>query len=85
MVLPERQEVSKRFSKTSRWSTYFVYARTQKTRGFSEVFDFRFSVDIFRIFPPRPNKFNFEKFQYLFVLNLSTIFDFNRHQCPAIC
>ena len=54
MVLPERvlyrREVSRRFLKTSRWSTYFVYVRTPKTRGFSEVFDFRFSVDIFRIF-----------------------------------
>ena len=42
MVLPERvlyqQEVSKRFLKTSRWSTYFVYVRPPKTRGFPEVF-----------------------------------------------
>ena len=47
MVLPERllyqQEVSKRFLKTSRWSTYFVYVRTPKTRGFSEVFGRHFS------------------------------------------
>ena len=47
MVLPElvlyRREVSKRFLKTSRWSTYFVYVRTPKTRGFSEVFGRHFS------------------------------------------
>ena len=42
MALPERvlhqQEVFKRFLKTSRWSTYFVYVRPPKTRGFPEVF-----------------------------------------------
>ena len=40
--------------KFSLWSKYFVNVRTPKTRGFpsgfSEVFDFRFLVDIFRRF-----------------------------------
>ena len=37
------REVFKRFLKISLWSTYFVYFRTPKTRGFPEVFQ-RFLV-----------------------------------------
>ena len=32
------RQVFKRFLKISLWSTYFVYVRTPKTRGFPEVF-----------------------------------------------
>ena len=44
------RQVFKRFLKISLWSTYFVYVRTPKNRGLSEIFDFRFLDDIFRIF-----------------------------------
>ena len=70
------REVFKRFLKISLWSTYFVYVRTSKTRGFPEVFQ-RFLVlgfwSTFFVYFPLPKNGISRYFGSCFLIKISFI------------